>query len=129
MGTVQDLARAQDGVVSRSQLYEHGVTRSVVRANVRAHRWRRVGSRTVALHSGPLSDGGRLWAAVFEAAPRAMLDRASSLVASGLQHFVVDRIRVSVPRGARVRRGRGLDIRQTRRWCLDDKVPWGIPRT
>jgi len=116
-------------VVSRLQRYERGVTRSVVRANVRARRWRRVGSQAVALHNGPLSDEGLQWAAVFEAGPRAMLDGASSLVASGLEHYAVDRIRVSVPRGARVRRGRGLDIRQTRRWSGDDRVPWGIPRT
>ena len=68
------------------------------------------------------------WAAVFEAGPRAMLDGASALIGSGLQHFTVERIRVSVPRGARVRRVRGLDIRQTRRWSADDLAATGVPR-
>jgi very-short-patch-repair endonuclease len=58
-----------------------------------------------------------------------MLDGASALVASGLEHFRVDRIRVSVPRGARVRRGRGIDVRQTRRWASDDVSVYGVPRT
>ena len=58
-----------------------------------------------------------------------MLDGASALIGSGLQHFTVDRIRVSVPRGARVRRVRGLDIRQTRRWSADDLAATGVPRT
>jgi very-short-patch-repair endonuclease len=41
----------------------------------------------------------------------------------------VDRVRVSVPRGARVRRNRRFDIRQTRRWAAADLAPSGIPRT
>jgi hypothetical protein len=61
--------------------------------------------------------------------PRAFLDGASSLVASGLRSFDDPTIRVSVPRGARVRRGKGLDIRQTRRWHADDVVGTGVPRS
>ena len=67
---------------------------------------------------------------MFEAGPRAFLDGTSSLVAGGLKRYDVSRIRVSVPRGARVRRGRGLDIRQTRRWASDDLAPGsGVPRS
>jgi very-short-patch-repair endonuclease len=39
------------------------------------------------------------------------------------------RIRVSVPRGARVWRVAGIDIRQTRRWTPDDLAGSGIPRS
>ena len=123
------LANEQHGVISRVQLYELGVSRGQVRANVAARRWRRVGSQTVAIHRGPLPESARHWAAVFEAGPRAMLDGASALIASGLERYRVDRIRVSVPRGARVRRGRGIDVRQTRRWAADDVCPTGVPRT
>jgi very-short-patch-repair endonuclease len=59
----------------------------------------------------------------------AHLDGATSLLAHGLKRFDVDRIRVSVPRGARVRRNKLFDIRQTRRWAEDDVVATGIPRT
>ena len=58
-----------------------------------------------------------------------MLHGASALVAGGLEHFTVDRIRVSVPRGARIRRDRRYNIRQTRRWDETDIAPSGIPRT
>ena len=61
--------------------------------------------------------------------PRARLDGASALVAGGLERFEVDRIRVSVPRGARIRRNRRYNIRQTRRWDDEDSAPSGIPRT
>lgn len=126
---LRELADQQGGVVSRIQAYVGGVTRAQVRAHVRARRWRRVGSQSLQLATGPLTPAGRLWAAVFEAGPRAQLDGVSSLIASGLTGFRADDIRVSVPRGARVRRARGLDIRQTRRWDAGDVAPSGIPRT
>lgn len=124
------LAEPQAGVLSRPQLYAAGVTRWEVRAHLRAGRWQLVGTQSVAVFTGPLPMPAREWAAVLEAGPRAFLDGASSLVAGGLQRFEVDRIRVSVPRGARIRRGRGLDVRQTRRWAPGDLAPGsGVPRT
>ena len=129
MRRAEALAAEQAGVISRKQLYALGVTRAEVRANVTARRWRRVGSQSLAVHRGPLPLDAQQWAAVFEAGPRAMLDGASALVAGGLEHFRVEQIRVSVPRGARVRRLRGVDVRQTRRWAADDVTTSGIPRT
>jgi very-short-patch-repair endonuclease len=123
------IAAVQAGVVSRTQLYGAGVTRAQVRAQVRARRWRRVGSQCVSVTTGSLSRAAQLWAAVFEAGPRAFLDGASSLEVAGLERYVTDRIRVSVPRGARVRHAKGLDIRQTRRWQADDVVGDGVPRS
>jgi len=41
----------------------------------------------------------------------------------------VERIRVSVPRGAKIRRTPTYDIRQTRRWSQADLLPTGVPRT
>ncbi len=76
----------------------------------------------------PQADRER-WAAVLLGGPRAQLDGAASLVASGLQRFDLHRIRVSVPRGSRVRRSARYDIRQTRRWSATDQAPGGIPRT
>lgn len=129
LARVEAVAADQAGVVSRTQLYALGVTRSRVRAHLRARRWRRVGSQSISLTTGPLTRAAQQWAAVFEAGPRAFLDGSSALVASGLRNFDESAIRVSVPRGARVRRARGLDIRQTRRWQADDVVGSGVPRS
>ncbi len=126
---VERVAGRQSGIVSRLQLKELGVTRGEIRAHVDAQRWVRVGTQSICTHRGPLSQRARHWAAVFEAGPRAHLDGASALVEAGLTDFRVDRIRVSVPRGARVRRGRDLDIRQTRRWRAEDLEGGGVPRT
>jgi very-short-patch-repair endonuclease len=51
------------------------------------------------------------------------------LVAAGLERFRDDRIRVTVPRGARIRRTSLFNIRQTRRWDPGDVVQAGIPRS
>jgi very-short-patch-repair endonuclease len=88
-----------------------------------------VGDQSVVLHNAALSAGGECWAAVFQGGPRACLDGASALIAAGLERYEMDRVRVSVPRGARVRRNRRFNIRQTRRWDAADIVPTGVPRT
>jgi very-short-patch-repair endonuclease len=125
----REVARNQGEVVSRRQLYRLGVTRGLIRSQVRAGRWQKIGDQSVALHNGSISDVGHRWAAVFQGGPRAMLDGVSALIAGGLERFDSDRIRVSVPRGARIRRSLVYDIRQTRRWAAADRVEVGIPRS
>ena len=88
-----------------------------------------MGRQTICVHRGPLTLDAMHWVAVHEAGPRAYLDGASSLVAGGLRNFAVDRIRVSVPRGARIWRRRGYDIRQTRRFDLGDLSDDALPRS
>jgi very-short-patch-repair endonuclease len=122
-------AAQQGHVLSRKQLYAVGITRWEIRGQVRMGRWQLIGDQSVCLHNGPVEDWGHHWAAVFQGGPRAVLDGASALVATGLERFSVDRIRVSVPRGARIRRNRRYNIRQTRRWDAADRAPSGIPRT
>jgi len=129
LAAVAALAAVQAGVVSRPQVYAAGMTRGQVRAEVRARRWHRVSSQVLAVHTGELAGAALLWSAVLEAGPRALLDGSSSLIAGGLEHFTERSVRVSVPKGTRVRRARGVNIRETRRWSLDDAHPTGIPRT
>ena len=126
---VRELGAAQGGVVSRRQLYAAGLTRWQLRAQLKARRWQRIADQSVCLHNGPVEPLGLWWAAVFQGGPRACLDGASALVAGGLERYTVDRIRVSVPRGAKVRRTPLHDIRQTRRWDAADLAPAGVPRT
>lgn len=127
---VEELGRGQGGVVSRTQLYAVGMSRGEVRAQVGARRWRRIGTHCVALHTGQLTLEGRHWVAVLEAGPRAYVDGASALVLAGLSNYRVEQIRVTVPRGARIRhRPSGIDIRQTRRWRREDLAPGGLPRS
>jgi very-short-patch-repair endonuclease len=79
---------------------------------------------------GPLDDHAVRWVAVLEAGPRAYLDGDTALIEAGLKGFDAASVRVSVPRGAKVWRVRGVDIRQTRRFDPTDvsRAP-GIPRS
>ena len=126
------VADAQGGVISRRQLYRLGVTRYEVRGQVRADRWQLACDQVIALHNGDITESGHRWAAVIGAGPRAQLDGVASLVEAGLERVDYHRIRVSVPKGARVRarRTERYDIRETRRWSREDRHPGpGIPRT
>lgn len=116
-------------IVSRTQAYAEGFSRGEVRAQVRARRWTRIGVHCLALFTGELTHEAKCWVAVLEAGPRAYIDGDASLLLAGLQHYAVPRIRVSVPRGARIRhRGGTIDIRQTRRWAAGDLAPGPGPR-
>lgn len=129
MDRVTRLADRQGGVVSRRQAYAAGLTRGEVRAQIRARRWQRVWSRSLCVHTGPVSREGLDWAAVFEGGERAMLDGEAALVASGLKNYETSTRRVSVPRGVKPLCGAGLDIRRTRRWSAEDRAPTGVPRS
>ena len=123
------LAYEQGGVISRPQLLDLRVTRGQIRANIVAGRWRPVRSQAVAIHTGELTVQGEQWAGVLEAGPRAALDGASGLIASGLRGFDEEALRISIPRNARRRRGKGLNIHQTRRYRTTDLSASGVPRT
>lgn len=117
---VERLAGRQGGVVSRRQLLALGVPRWRTRAQVRAKRWTAHWRQTIAVHTGDLGEQALLWAGTFEAGIRGVLDGTAALLAAGLKGYTVDRIRVSVPRGAKVHRSRAIDIRQTRRLVAGD---------
>jgi very-short-patch-repair endonuclease len=129
LAAVRRLATDQGGVASRRQLYALGVTRWEIRGEVRARRWQLIGDQSVCLHNASVNAVGHRWAAVFQGGPRACLDGVSALVAGGLDRLTETHVRVSVPRGARIRRSKIYNIRQTRRWDPDDLAPTGIPRT
>jgi hypothetical protein len=122
---LSDLATAQEGVVSRRQLHRLGITRWMITANLRAHRWRLHGRQSICLHTGELPVAAARWYAVIESGPRSALDGISALEAAGLTGFEHDTIRVSVPRGAPAVRRAGLMVRQTRRLQRSDVVPAG----
>lgn len=123
------LAADQGGVISRPQLLALGVSRGQIRANIAGQRWRKVRTQAIAISTGELTMTGEQWAGVIEAGPRAVLDGASALIASGLSGYDEESLRISVPRSSRRRRGKGLNIHQTRRYSSSDVMPSGVPRT
>ncbi len=123
------LAAGQGGVLTRGQAHRLGLSSAAIRANLEADRWQAIGVHCLCVTTGPLTEEARLWAAVLEAGPRAYLDGDTALVRAGLRNYTPVRVRVSVPRGARIRhRGSRVDIRQTRRWDPEVRLDGGVPR-
>lgn len=122
------LARQQSGVVHRRQLYRLGLTRSQVKAELRARRWRSWGRQTIAVHTGPLSNKAIAWRAVFETGADAALDGVSALIDAGLEHFDSEVTHISVSKGATYRRSSPVRVHETRRRRPDDVLATGPPR-
>src|SRR3954447_7097961 len=79
---LEKIARGQGDVLSRRQLYERGLTRGEVRAEIKARRWRTFGDQCV--RTGPGNQTSPWWRALFEVGPRAVLDGVTALQAAGL---------------------------------------------
>jgi very-short-patch-repair endonuclease len=129
LANLREIGAHQAMIVTRSQAYAAGFTRSEIRAQIAAERWRRIGVHCLALFTGELGHESECWVAVLEAGPRAQIDGESALVLAGLKGYNAKQVRVSIPRGARVRhRGSNVDIRQTRRWSAGDLADGPGPR-
>lgn len=125
-----NVGASQGGVVTRAQLSSAGLSPAAIAANISGGRWRPLGVHCIVLHCGPLDVRARHWSAVLEAGPRAYVDGDSSLVLAGLKNYEPRALRVTVPRGARVRhRASAVDIRQTRRWNEADIDREDVPRS
>ncbi|HQV90882.1 MAG TPA: hypothetical protein PLA46_04810, partial [Phycicoccus sp.] len=121
------LAERHGGVVHRADLRAEGVTREDVRTEVRAGRWSMAGRHTVVIGGSTPQGEGLLWRAVWESGSGAVLDGASSLLASGLTGFTTDRIWVCVPRSSRAYPVEGVVL--TRRRVVTPAPRGGVPRT
>ena len=121
-------AAAFGGAQSRSLLAELGADSHVVAREVDAERWALHGRRTVAMHTGPLSDLARRWRAVWEVGCGATLDGVSSLEAGGLRGFDSDVIDVSVSRAARPTAASGVRIHRVER-VPGETLRTGPPRS
>lgn len=125
------LARRQQGVVRRSQLAEHGVGESQVRAQVAAQRWTALGREVVLMQNAPPSRRQLMWTAVLDAGLCA-LGSHTSLELAGFNSFAAEAelIHLVIPRGDRVTRFEGVQVHESRRLYPEDVVfSYGLPRT
>lgn len=120
------VAADHDGVAHRRDLRAGGVTRADVRSEVLAGRWRLEGIHTVVVGTGAMSHEARLWHAVWESGPGAVLDGVSALLVAGLRGFTTTTIDVTLPRANRRHRVDGVRVR--RRLEVGPVIDVGIPR-
>lgn len=121
-----EVAQSQDGVISRVQLRELGISRHHIRNEVNAGRWALVGQHSVATAAGELSPRAQLHVALWEVGGDAALDGVAALQAAGLTGYETDVIEVSIPHEQRMRKHAGAKIRRRRR--MPPVVAAGIRR-
>ena len=91
-------------------LYRMGWTRSMVRAQLDARRWQRLG-RAIVLHNGPLNAAEQRVVALINAGPRSLFTGFTAAEGHGLQGWERPWTDVLVPAGARVRRTSEAPVR------------------
>jgi len=114
---IESVAAGQGGVVSRQQLREAGISREVVRQQLRARRWQRAFPGAYVLFTGPLPPVTRVWAALVYAGENAIASHQTAAWLDELVDSPPDRVDALVPHGRRQRkRGSrpGVRVRQTR---------------
>ncbi|WP_028984718.1 hypothetical protein [Sporichthya polymorpha] len=123
---IEAAARRQGNLIGRRQLYALGVTRSQVRAEVQARRWKKRGYQCVQI--GDADETTPYWRAVLEVGPTAVIDGASALILAGLRTITSAEIHVAVPQGAWYRRCKRVRVHETRRFREVDVLRNGLPR-
>lgn len=127
---IAEAADEHGGVLSRALLRSLGADRHVIRHAVASGRWRLLGDQTVVVHTGPVSETGDRWRAVWETGLRiAALDGATALQQAGMTGFTTDSIHVSIPHGSDPGLIHGVQLHRVIRRVPGEVVPSGLPRT
>lgn len=127
---IEQLARQQAGAVARRQLRELGVSRRVVRTQLRAQRWQRPYPGTFVVFTGPLPPLTRVWAALLYAGRAAVAGHETAAWLDGLRADLPATVEVCVPHGRRHRASRtGVQVRQSRHLATKTHPTRTPPRT
>lgn len=102
--------RATSTVRRLASVGQSDPSRATELGQVRAGRWQRFG-RAIVLHNGVPTRAEQFEIALVNLGPRAALTAFTALEAWGLAGWERDAVHVLVPRGARIRRPAGLDVR------------------
>ncbi len=94
-----ELANDQDGVLTRAQASQAGMTAKQIVAALSSGRWQRLHTGVYATFSGPPGRRAVLWAAVLRAGPAAVLSHQTAAELHGLGDTRIAAIHVTVPSG------------------------------
>jgi hypothetical protein len=100
--TLRNLARYQNGVISRSQALRAGLTVDMIKFRVISDRWRQIYPGVYATFTGTPGRGAQLWAAVLTAGRGAVLSHETAAELHRLIDRPVDGVHVTVPVQRRV---------------------------
>jgi predicted transcriptional regulator of viral defense system len=122
-----DAARYQDGVLTRRQALDSGLSVGVINSKLKFGRWRQIYPGVYAAFTGPVSWEARLWAAVLYAGAGAQLSHETAAELNGLTEYRSALIHVTVPVSRRVRQPRGIKIHLSSHIDPKARFPRGIP--
>jgi hypothetical protein len=105
-----DLLRRQQGVITRGQALDSGLTGKAITVRLRSGRWQRLHTGVYATFSGVPSRDAQLWAAVLRAGPGAALSHQTAAELYGLLPVPAPMIHVTVPSGKPVTRPPGIAL-------------------
>ena len=126
MDEVARLLREQDGVISRAQALDAGVTRTALARALRRREWVAVHPGVYVDHTGPLTWQQRAWAAALLCWPAALCGVSAQRAHEGPGHRDRDDrvIHVAVDRSRHVQGVPGVRVHRTS--DLDEKVQWNL---
>lgn len=109
------VASAQDGLLTRRQLRQLGLTHDYVDTQLDAGRWREVSSVVLATTTGTLSRQQLMWAGVLHAGPQSALGGLTALERHGLVDWQREEITVLLPKSHNLQPVAGIRFVETRR--------------
>ena len=125
----REQSNAQDGVLSRQQAVDGGVSPDTVRQHVRAGRWRRVHPGVYVTFTGPLPFRTRVWAALLHAGPAALASHRTAGHLQGLVDDAPEVVDVTVPWAHRVTPRPGVRIHRSRHHDARRHPARSLPQT
>jgi hypothetical protein len=127
---VNELLRAQAGVVARRQLLEAEVTDSEIERKLRRREWARVHPGVYVDHTGPLTWNQRAWAAVLFYSPAALAGPSALRAAKVRGHCQTDTapIRICVDATRTVRSRPGITVERLALWKSRTQQNFSPPR-
>ncbi|HEY2552618.1 MAG TPA: type IV toxin-antitoxin system AbiEi family antitoxin domain-containing protein, partial [Streptosporangiaceae bacterium] len=109
------LVRLQQGVFSRKQALEAGLTGKMIEARLRSGAWRTVSRGVYTNATADISRAGMLWVAVLSAGCYAVLSHQSAAENLGLGGRPDDDIHVTIPATLKIEAVPGVHIHRSRR--------------
>jgi hypothetical protein len=113
--TLRNLARHQNGVISRAQALRAGLTEDMIKFRIRSGRWRPIHLGVYATFTGIPGRTPLLWAAVLSAGQGAVLSHETAAELHGLIEKAGDQIHVTVPRERHLAAVTGVSIHRSAR--------------
>jgi hypothetical protein len=113
--TLRNLARYQNGIVSRPQALRAGLTEDMIKFRVRSDRWRQVCPGVYTTFTGVPGRSAQLWAAVLSAGQGAVLSHETAAELCRLTDKPSDLIHVTVPWQRRIDQAHGVKLHRSRR--------------